>query len=123
MVLCVSRAVLSVVLGAWSVRFVGWADWIDCRCFLSFVFLGVARCLELSQCNTSLVHSLPAWECSLSLCLLCAVSVVREMGIACMVAGLVGALRFTWSFDCAVWPSNCVQVLTSSLMPVHGRLC
>ena len=40
LVLCVSRAVLSVVLGAWSVRFV---DWVDCRCFLSFVILGVAR--------------------------------------------------------------------------------
>ena len=51
-VLCVSRAVLSVVLGAWSVRFVGWADWVDCRCFFSFVFLGVARRLELSPCNT-----------------------------------------------------------------------
>ena len=51
-VLRVSRAVLSVVLGAWSVRFVGWADWVDCRCFLSFVFLGVARRLELSPCNT-----------------------------------------------------------------------
>ena len=50
--LCVSRAVLSVVLGAWSVRFVGWADWVDCSCFLSFVFLGVARRLELSPCNT-----------------------------------------------------------------------
>ena len=50
--LCVSQAVLSVVLGAWSVRFVGWADWVDCRCFLSFVFLGVARRLELSPCNT-----------------------------------------------------------------------
>ena len=52
--LCVSRAVLSVVLAAWSVRFVGWADWVDCRCFLSFVFLGVARRLELSPCNTPL---------------------------------------------------------------------
>ena len=52
LVLCVSRAVLSVVLGAWSVRFVGWADWVDCRCFLSFVFLSVARRLELSPCNT-----------------------------------------------------------------------
>ena len=52
LVLCVSRAVLSVVLGAWSVRFVGWADWVDCRRFLSFVFLGVARRLELSPCNT-----------------------------------------------------------------------
>ena len=51
LVLCVSRAVLSVVLGAWSVRFIGWADWVDCRCFLSFVFLGVARRLELSPCN------------------------------------------------------------------------
>ena len=38
--------------GSWSVRFVGWADWVDCRCFLSFVFLGVARRLELSPCNT-----------------------------------------------------------------------
>ena len=28
---CVSQAVLSVVLGSWSVRFVGWADWVDCR--------------------------------------------------------------------------------------------
>ena len=44
---------LSVVLGAWSVRFAGWADWVDCRCFLSFVFLGVARSLELSPCNTT----------------------------------------------------------------------
>ena len=52
LLLCVSRAVLSVVLGAWSVRFVGWADWVDCRCFLSFVFLGVARRLEISPCNT-----------------------------------------------------------------------
>ena len=49
-----SRAVLSVVLGAWSVRFAGWADWVDCRCFLSFVFLGVARRLELSPCNTAM---------------------------------------------------------------------
>ena len=45
--LSVSQAVLSVVLGAWSVRFVGWADWVGCMCFLSFVFLGVARRLEL----------------------------------------------------------------------------
>ena len=52
LVVCVSRAVLSVVLGARSVRFVGWADWVDCRCFLSFVFLGVAKRLELSPCNT-----------------------------------------------------------------------
>ena len=50
--LCVSRAVLSVVLGAWSVMFVGWADWIDCRCFLSFVFLGVAKRLEIPPCTT-----------------------------------------------------------------------
>ena len=46
----------AVVLAAWSVRFVGWAGWVlagwvDCRCFLSFVFLGVARRLELSPCN------------------------------------------------------------------------
>ena len=53
LVLCVSQAVLSVVLGAWSVSFVGWADFVDCRCFLSFVFLGVARRLELSPCNTT----------------------------------------------------------------------
>ena len=52
LVLCVSRAVLSVVLRAWSVRFVGWADWVDCRCSLSFVFLGVARRLEISPCKT-----------------------------------------------------------------------
>ena len=26
--------------------------WVDCRCFLSFVFLGGARRLELSPCNT-----------------------------------------------------------------------
>ena len=32
----VSQAVLSVVLGPWSVRFVGWANWVDCRCFLFF---------------------------------------------------------------------------------------
>ena len=50
----ISQAVLSVVLGPWSVRFVGWANWVDCRCFLFFlVFLGVARRLELSPCNTS----------------------------------------------------------------------
>ena len=55
LVVCVSRAVLSVVLGAWSVRFVGWADWVDCRCFLSFVFLGVARRLELSPYNNARV--------------------------------------------------------------------
>ena len=35
-----------------SVRFVGSADCVDCRCFLSFVFLRVARRLELSPCNT-----------------------------------------------------------------------
>ena len=51
-VLCASWAVLSVVLGAWSVRCVRWADWVDCRCFLYFVFLGDARRLELSPCNT-----------------------------------------------------------------------
>ena len=37
---------------AWSVRCVGWADWVDCRCFLSFVFLGDVRRLELSPCNS-----------------------------------------------------------------------
>ena len=37
------------MLGAWSVRFVGW---VACSCFLSFVFLGVARRFELSPCNT-----------------------------------------------------------------------
>ena len=39
-------------VGAWSVRCVDWADWVDCRCFLSFVYLGDARRLELSPCNT-----------------------------------------------------------------------
>ena len=34
-------------------RFVGWAEWVDCRCFLSFVFLGDARRLELSPCNNT----------------------------------------------------------------------
>ena len=48
----VSLAVLSVVLGAWSARCVGRVDWVDCRCFLSFVFLSGARRLELSPCNT-----------------------------------------------------------------------
>ena len=41
---CVTRRcvrVLSVVLGPWSVRFVGWANWVDCRCFL--FFFGVPR--------------------------------------------------------------------------------
>ena len=52
LVLCVSLAVLSIVLGAWSVRCVGRVGWVDCRCFLSFVFLGGARRLELSPCNT-----------------------------------------------------------------------
>ena len=28
-------------------------DWVDCRCFLSFVFIGGARHLELSLCNTA----------------------------------------------------------------------
>ena len=51
LVLCVSRAVLSIVLGAWSVRCVSRVDWVDCRCFLSFVFLSGARRLELSPCN------------------------------------------------------------------------
>ena len=27
-------------------------DWVDCRCFLSFVFLGGARRLEISPRNT-----------------------------------------------------------------------
>ena len=27
-------------------------DWVDCRCFLSFVFVGGARRLELSPCHT-----------------------------------------------------------------------
>ena len=36
-----------------STGVLGWADWVYCRCFLSFVFLGVARRLELSPCNTS----------------------------------------------------------------------
>ena len=40
------------MLGAWSVRCVSWGDWVDCRCFLSFVLLGDARRLELSPCNT-----------------------------------------------------------------------
>ena len=35
-------------------RFAGWADWVHCRCFLSFVFLGDARRLDLSPCNTML---------------------------------------------------------------------
>ena len=48
---------LSVVIGAWSVRCVGWADWVDCSCFLSFVFLGDARRLEHSPCNTFLPAS------------------------------------------------------------------
>ena len=52
LVLCVSRAVLSVVLGAWSVRCVGWADRVDGRFAPSFVFLGDAMRLELSPCNT-----------------------------------------------------------------------
>ena len=48
------------MLGAWSVRCVGWADWVDCRCFLSFVFLSDARRLELSPCNTpSMISWLP----------------------------------------------------------------
>ena len=28
-------------------------EWVDCRCFLSSVFLGGARRLELSPCNTN----------------------------------------------------------------------
>ena len=30
--------------------------WVDCRCFLSFVFLGSARYLELSRCNTEMAE-------------------------------------------------------------------
>ena len=45
-----------------TVRFVGWADWVDCRCFLSFVFLGVARRLELSPCNTMGTSAWPNTE-------------------------------------------------------------
>ena len=33
--------------------------WVDCRCFLSFVFLGVARRLELSPCNTTCMLHTP----------------------------------------------------------------
>ena len=33
----------------------GVGDWVDCACFLSVAFLGGARRLELSQCNT--LHS------------------------------------------------------------------
>ena len=51
LVLCVSLAVISIVLGAWSVRCVDRVDWVDCRCFLSVVVLGGARRLELSLCN------------------------------------------------------------------------
>ena len=50
------RAVLSIVLGAWSVRCVGRVARVDCRCFLSFVFLSGARRLELSPCNTDGSH-------------------------------------------------------------------
>ena len=28
-------------------------DWVDCRCFLSFVILGGDRRLEISSCNTT----------------------------------------------------------------------
>ena len=45
---------VSIVLGAWSVRCVGWAGWVGCRCFLPFVFLGGAGRLELSPCKTPL---------------------------------------------------------------------
>ena len=34
-------------------------DWLDCRCFLSFVFLGDARRLDLSPCNTRQRHVRP----------------------------------------------------------------
>ena len=52
LVLCVSLAVLSTVLGAWSVRCVGRVDWVDGGRFPSCVFLGGARRLEISPCNT-----------------------------------------------------------------------
>ena len=52
-----SWGAVSIVLGAWSVSCVdgrsGLMVWVDCRCFLSIVFLGGARRLELSPCNTS----------------------------------------------------------------------
>ena len=48
LVLCVSLALLSIVLGAWSVTCVSRVDWVDCRCFLSFVFLGVWSFLHVT---------------------------------------------------------------------------
>ena len=35
-------------------------DWVDCRCLLSFVFLGGAGRLELSPCKTGRAHVLSA---------------------------------------------------------------
>ena len=32
------------------------AVWVDCRCVLSFVFLGGARRMELSPCNTEMTE-------------------------------------------------------------------
>ena len=39
------------------------AVWVDCRCFLSFVFLGGARRLELSPCNTPVVSDTSMLHC------------------------------------------------------------
>ena len=39
-------------------------DWVECRCFLSFVFLGGARRLELSPCDT-IVRAQWLWLCEL----------------------------------------------------------
>ena len=44
--------------------------WVDCRCFLSFVFLAGARSFELSPCNTKhkgqLRHKLECYELPVS---------------------------------------------------------
>ena len=57
LVLCVSLAVLSIVLGAWSVRCAGRVNWVGFRCFQFLVFLNGARRLELSPCKT-----VPIWH-------------------------------------------------------------
>ena len=54
---CAHYTVDATVLGSEVCRLT--VDWIDCRCFLAFVFLGGARRLELSSCNT-----VDAWLCS-----------------------------------------------------------
>ena len=113
------------MLGALSVRFVGWADWVDCRGFLFFVFLGVARRLELSPCNTSqqcLQQSMHVCilTCHPSNCSSC------DSGKQCLQANLHSTACITvclcmLSHSCIMESSSSVTASEcSALLPVNG---